>query len=219
MNLVSVVRAGKISETPGLPPCPCHIGATLLVHATMTELEQFETFMLNYQNMVFTHAFRLLGNQAEASDVSQTVFLKAYERFAELANSPTVGGWLKRVATNLCLNHLQRYRARWRLFSEMTTGDDDEDHHPDPAAEGPSPGTLGDDEKRLLEEALRRLPDSQRVPLVLHHFEDLSCEQIAAELDVSVGKVKTDMHRGRLALRRKLLRNEAGELSALRTGA
>lgn len=186
----------------------------------MTDLEEFETFMRNYQNMVFTHALRLLGNQAEASDVSQTVFLKAYERFGEIGGSPAVGGWLKKVATNLCLNHLQRYRARWRLFSELATGDDDGDeHHPDPAAEAPSPGTLGDDEKRLLEAALQRLPDTQRVPLVLHHFEDRSCEQIAADLGVSVGKVKTDMHRGRLALRRKLLRNEAGELSGLRSGA
>ena len=186
----------------------------------MSELEDFESFMRNYQNMVFTHAFRLLGNQAEAADVSQTVFLKAYEKFAEIAHSPTVGGWLKTVTTNLCLNHLQRYRNRWRLFSELAPADaDDAEPHLEPIAEPTESAAMGDDEKRLLEEALRRLPDAQRVPLVLHHFEDRSCEDIARELRVSVGKVKTDMHRGRLALRRKLLRNEAGELSALRTGA
>jgi RNA polymerase sigma-70 factor, ECF subfamily len=185
----------------------------------MADLEEFETFMRNYQNMVFTHALRLLGNPAEAADVSQTVFLKAFERFADIAGSPTIGGWLKKVTTNYCLNHLQRYRARWKLFSDLANDEDDDGHGPDPAAEEPAAGSLGDDEKRLLEEALRRLPDAQRVPLVLHHFEDLSCEQIASDLGVSVGKVKTDMHRGRLALRRKLLRNETGELSALRTGA
>jgi len=73
--------------------------------------------MQSYQNMVFSTALRLLANQAEAEDVSQEVFLKAYERFAELRDSPTAGGWQKKVATNLSLNHLSRYRSRWSFFS------------------------------------------------------------------------------------------------------
>src|SRR5919108_3904075 len=91
----------------------------------MTDAEQFEAFMKAYQNMVFSTASRLLGNEAEAEDVSQEVFLKAYERFAELQQSPTAGGWLKTVTRNLCLNHLTRYRSRWRFFSEMVSGRDD----------------------------------------------------------------------------------------------
>ena len=55
-----------------------------------------------------------------------------------------------------------------------------------------------------LEQAVRNLPDHQRVPLVLFHFEELSYQQIAEALKVSVGKVKTDIHRGREALRRLL---------------
>src|SRR5258708_38587815 len=93
----------------------------------MTEPIQFESFMRAYQNMVFSTAVRLLGNDAEAQDIAQDVFLKAYERFQELSQSPTVGGWLKTVTTNLCLNHLSRYRARWRFFSEMLPRDGDED--------------------------------------------------------------------------------------------
>jgi len=81
--------------------------------------------MRNYQNMVFSTAMRLLTNQSEAEDVTQEVFLRAYERFGELQGSPTVGGWLKTVATNLSLNHLSRYRSRWKFFSEMFTGDPD----------------------------------------------------------------------------------------------
>jgi RNA polymerase sigma-70 factor (ECF subfamily) len=55
-----------------------------------------------------------------------------------------------------------------------------------------------------MERALAQLPAHQRVPLVLFHFEEQSTQQIAAALGVSVAKVKTDMHRGRLALRRSL---------------
>ena len=67
--------------------------------------------MQRYQNMVFSTAMRLLANQTEAEDVAQETFLRAYDHFDELHSSPTAGGWLKRVATNLCLNHLSRYRA------------------------------------------------------------------------------------------------------------
>src|SRR5437867_13061855 len=92
----------------------------------MIDSQQFEAFMRAYQNMVFTTAVRLLSSEAEAEDVSQEVFLKAYERYAELKDSPTVGGWLKTVTRNLCWNHLSRYRARWRFFFEMASDRDEE---------------------------------------------------------------------------------------------
>src|SRR5512135_2339347 len=85
----------------------------------MSDAQQFEAFMRQYQNMVFSTAMRLLANPTEAEDVAQEVFLKAYERFAELGDSPTAGGWLRKVATNLSLNHLSRYRSRWSFFSEL----------------------------------------------------------------------------------------------------
>lgn len=88
----------------------------------MTDAQQFELFMRNYQNMVFSTAMRLLANHAEAEDVVQEVFLKAFERFEQLRDNPSAGGWLKTVATNLCLNHLSRYRSRWSFFSELFQG-------------------------------------------------------------------------------------------------
>src|SRR3954468_9959030 len=98
----------------------------------MTDAEQFETFMREYQNMVFSTAMRLVVDQSQAEDISQEVFLKAYERFAELKDSPTVAGWLKTVATNMSLNHLTRYRARWSFFSELSApGEEGEEREMD----------------------------------------------------------------------------------------
>jgi RNA polymerase sigma-70 factor (ECF subfamily) len=85
----------------------------------MTGVARFEAFVREYQDMVFATAVRLLGREADAEDVAQTVFMRAFERFAEISESPAAAGWLKTVTTNLCLNHLSRYRARWRFFSEM----------------------------------------------------------------------------------------------------
>jgi len=171
----------------------------------MTEELQFEAFMRAYQDMVYSIAVRLLGREAEAEDVAQEVFLRAYERFHEIQHSPTAGGWLKTVTRNLCLNHLTRYRARWRFFSELASEETETeflDRVPAPDRRDEDMETAG--QRQVLDVALQKLPPGQRVPLVLYHFEDLSYEEIAARLGISLAKVKTDIHRGRETLRRKL---------------
>jgi RNA polymerase sigma-70 factor, ECF subfamily len=169
----------------------------------MDETSKFEQFMRNYQDMVYSVAIRLLASDADAQDVAQTVFLKAYENFATLDGNPSAGGWLKTVTTNLCLNHLSRYRARWKFFSEMKSEDDDRAYEDSVPSQDRMDATLAESDYRvLLEQAIRKLPNAQRVPLVLYHFEDQSYEEIAKKLRVSLSKVKTDIHRARLALKR-----------------
>src|SRR3984885_4502294 len=161
--------------------------------ARMAEVQEFETFVRNYQNMVFSVAARIVGNPIDAQDIAQEVFIKAYQRFDELKESGTVGGWLKTVATNLSINHLNRYRARWRFFSEQA-----------------EPTEIAVEEekengrKEALELAIRKLPDAQRVPLVLFHFQEMSYEEIAAKLQISLAKVRSDIHRGRETLKKLL---------------
>jgi RNA polymerase sigma-70 factor (ECF subfamily) len=168
----------------------------------MTDADQFERFVHEYKDMVFATAWRLLRGSGEAEDVAQAVFLKAFERFDEIGASPTAAGWLKTVTVNLCLNHLSRYRNRWRLFSEFD--DDDGFDTASPASASPDTNVEFAAHQQRLQRALRRLPDRQRVPLVLFHFEELSYQDIAAALGVSIGKIKTDIHRGREALRQVL---------------
>ena len=171
----------------------------------MSDVARFEAFVHEYQDMVFATAVRLLGRESEAEDIAQTVFMRAFERLDEVVESPAAPGWLKTVTTNLCLNHLSRHRSRWRLFSEM-----------DPVREMPrlearialmasAPEEMERvDAQERLERALRRLPDHQRVPLVLFHFDEMSYQAIAEALRVSLAKVKSDIHRGREALKQEL---------------
>jgi len=172
----------------------------------MTDSQQFETFMSNYQNMVFSTALRLTANRAEAEDIAQEVFLRAFQRYDELQHSPTAGGWLRTVATNLSLNHLSRYRSRWSFFSELLTSRDDEEPAEMQFAANDDLGADLEraDRSQIVEEALQSLPEAQRVPLVLYHLEGFKYDEIADKLKISIGKVKTDIFRGREALRRKL---------------
>jgi RNA polymerase sigma-70 factor (ECF subfamily) len=182
----------------------------------MNDTGGFEAFVREFQDMVFAVAIRLLGNAVEAEDVAQTVFLKAFERFDEIEASPARAGWLKTVTTNACLNHLARYRSRWRLFSELTREGSDAaepSERLDALVTAAAPGgastraddALEDAERQAqLEQTLQALPDHQRVPLVLFHFEEKSSQEIATLTGVSLAKVKTDIHRGRDALRKAL---------------
>jgi RNA polymerase sigma-70 factor (ECF subfamily) len=164
--------------------------------------------MRAYQDMVFSTAARLTGNDAQAQDIAQETFLKAYENFDKLRDSPTVGGWLKTVTTRMTLNYIIRHRNRWRFFADLRRADAEED---EPDFDVPVPDTvLADlddaDRHALVERALQGLPDHQRIPLVLFHFEDMSYEDIARQLRISLPKLKTDILRGRAALAKTLER-------------
>ncbi len=161
--------------------------------------------MRTYQDMVFSTAMRLLGHESEAEDVVQEAFLKAYEHWKELVSSPTAGGWIRTVARNLALNHLTRYRSRWQFFSELSDPEGERDFGAELPSLDESQINIGEGDRwQALEQAVESLPNNQRIPLVLYHFEDMSYEDIAARLGVSMAKVKTDIHRARLALYQKL---------------
>jgi RNA polymerase sigma-70 factor, ECF subfamily len=169
---------------------------------------EYTSFVRAHQDLVFSIAARLTGDDAQAEDIAQEVFLRAYKNFESIRYSDTVRGWLKTVTTNLALNHITRYRNRWRVFSGLRAADAEEDA-PDVEIEDEA-DLVADleavDREQIVEQCLQSLPEHQRVPLVLYHFEELSYEQIARDLKVSVPKVKTDIFRGRAALARILAR-------------
>ena len=160
--------------------------------------------MRAYQDMVYSTAARISGSETQAEDIAQEVFIRAYEHFSDLRDSVTAGGWLKTVTTNLTLNYLSRYRKRWRLFSEMRPVSEDSESDA-PELDWEVPDTIMADlsaEQRgeIVDAALRQLPEHQRLPLVLYHFEELSYQEIADKLNVSLTKIKTDIRRARAAL-------------------
>jgi RNA polymerase sigma-70 factor, ECF subfamily len=173
----------------------------------MTVPQDFTTFMRNYQDMVYSTAVRLIGNETQAEDIAQEVFIKAHEHFDNLKTSTTAGGWLKTVATNLSINHIQRYKKRWSFFSDLVHRDNE---GAEKEVEFAAPDTFFSgvdttERREWIERALEKLPEHQRVPLVLYHFEDMPYDDIAKKMRVSLSKVKTDILRGREALAKILV--------------
>lgn len=159
--------------------------------------------------MVFTTAARILGNETDAEDIAQEVFLRAFKHYDSISQSETAGGWLKVVTRNLCINHLNRYRSRWRTFTDQFSrrGTGKEDAVISlPEDESSALDLENIDRREIIAQALQALPSKQRVPLILYHFENMSYREIASHLKISLSKTKTDIFRGRRALKKVLLR-------------
>lgn len=141
-------------------------------------------------------AYRLTGNHADAQDLVQEVLLRA-RKGLEAYRPGSMEAWLSRIATNAFLDDVRRRRRR------------PTESYGDKVAEIPSPhdveseiaeGSLSDD----LQQALLRLPEEFRLAVVLCDVVGLTYEEIAEELGVPVGTVRSRIHRGRTALRKAL---------------
>ncbi|HEU4424173.1 MAG TPA: SigE family RNA polymerase sigma factor [Pilimelia sp.] len=133
------------------------------------------------------HAY--VGDLAEAQDLAQESFCRAWQRWKAVAGYEDPMGWIRRVAMNLANSRWRRLRvARQHLRRQPVTT---------------IPG-LGPDHVALVS-ALRLLPADQRRAMVLHYLVDLPVAEVAHEMGVAVGTVKSWLHRGRTALAARLV--------------
>lgn len=171
------------------------------------EESAYERLIERFQAPVYNLAYRLLNDQADASDVAQEVFLKIFRNVGSFRGDSSLRTWVYRIAVNESHN-----RRRW-LFrhrrGEMGIDEtfEDSDCREKPlmdAGETPFDFTVNREAQVLLEEALAGVNPVFRTALVLREIEDMSYEEIAEILEVSIGTVKSRIVRGREALRRNL---------------
>jgi RNA polymerase sigma factor (sigma-70 family) len=154
---------------------------------------------------VYRLAYRLTGNQHDAEDLTQEVFVRVFRSLASYTPG-TFEGWLHRITTNLFLD-LVRRRARIR-FDALP---DDAERIPGPDRAGmQSPAQAYDDTHfdADVQAALDALPADFRAAVVLCDLEGLSYEEIAATLGIKIGTVRSRIHRGRAQLRAALLHRD-----------
>jgi RNA polymerase sigma-70 factor (ECF subfamily) len=167
--------------------------------------QAYEALIAEYQHPVYGLVYRLLGDAAESADVTQEVFLKIFRNIATFREHSSLRTWIYRIAVNEAYNSKRWFSRHHR--QEIST-DPAEPGRPGIAwqANGPSPFELaaGQEMRAKVERALTLLNPNFRAAVVLRDIEDLSYDEIAAILDVSLGTVKSRILRGREALRRLL---------------
>jgi RNA polymerase sigma-70 factor (ECF subfamily) len=174
--------------------------------AQQGDVRAFEQLFQQYQKGIYNAIYQIVRSEADAADLTQDVFVRAYRALPRLQSPEAFTSWLYRIAINLSRNHL-RDTARARTESLEFGDPDDEgggqreiaDTTADPAAKAQSR-----DVQERVQRAIATLSEDHRTVITLHHIEDMPVEEIARILNVSVGTVKSRLSRARENLRRKL---------------
>lgn len=161
----------------------------------------FDRLVERYQRRVLGVAYRLLGNAQDAADAAQEVFLRAFRSLSSLEEPQRFAGWLTRIACNLALNYRRGRRSGVSLsVDEGDTGLNDGAVSPALVEVSHDP-TLTDEVRQAIERAIARLPEKQRISLVLFALEGLSHKEVAEILDCGIEAVKWNVFQARKKLK------------------
>lgn len=161
----------------------------------------FGALVQKYQDRIYNLCRYLLDNPQDAEDAAQDTFVKAFQGLKGFTPTSSFYTWLYRIAVNTCLDHKRKFSLRSVLFSlgNNSTPDDFPSRSPTPEA-----ALAVKQSVQALHTALHRLSSKLRTVIVLKELEDLSYEEIAEILDVSVGTVKSRISRAREELRKNM---------------
>jgi RNA polymerase sigma-70 factor (ECF subfamily) len=174
-------------------------------------MQSFESIYEAYGEKIINLAFRLCGNQETARDLTQEIFLKVYQNLEGFEGKSHIYTWIYRIAINHIYTFLRRERRyRWLDLLDKSVSDSLSDNQIDPAfhSSNPSPSPDGavqsSQRAEIVWRTIQSLPAKYRVPLVLHHYEELSYKEIAETLDLSLSAVEARIHRAKKKLIKKL---------------
>jgi RNA polymerase sigma-70 factor (ECF subfamily) len=158
-----------------------------------------------YQRRAYNLAFRLLGDGEEAADVVQDALVRAYTRLGEFRGDAAFSTWLYRIVHNMCLDAL-RWRARHPRAPLPAAGGPESRPASAPAdpGDGPEAAALRREQRDALVRALAELSPEFRAAVVLRDVQGLDYAEVAAITGVSLGTVKSRLHRARARLRELL---------------
>jgi RNA polymerase sigma-70 factor, ECF subfamily len=156
--------------------------------------EAYGELVTRYQASVFNVCYRILHERGEAEDLAQEAFVRAYDRIDTFDIEREFGPWIRRVAANLCLNHLESQRTTAELNDER---DADNDQRLESAVEV-------HERSEQIRNALASLPAHYRVVIELRHYQEMSYDEIAEELSIPLSNVKSNLFRARKILAEKL---------------
>src|SRR5947199_512282 len=163
----------------------------------------FEKLIERHQSLVAGTVARMLGSNSDVEDIAQQVFIRVWKSARRYVPRAKFTTWLLKITRNLVFNELRRAKRHAHLPLQPEAGAEDPPLK-DEANLAPDASLLEGELQRTIEGAILQLPETQRMALVLRRYEQLSYEQIAEVLDLSVPAVKSVLFRARTELRSRL---------------
>src|SRR5213595_3105692 len=165
----------------------------------------FEQLIERHQSLVAGTVARMLGSNSDVEDIAQQVFIRVWKSARRYVPRAKFTTWLLKITRNLVFNELRRSK-RHALVPLQTDPGAEEFPLKDEKNPPPDASLLETELQQAIEDAIMQLPESQRMALILRRYEQLSYEEIAEILDLSVPAVKSVLFRARTELRSRLSR-------------
>jgi RNA polymerase sigma-70 factor, ECF subfamily len=182
-----------------------YLGEAMKDATTVADSQQRQNqFISDNLRRVFLIVYRMVGNVADAQDLTQEVFIKVLQRSEQLKDADKAAHWLSRIATNTAIDFLRRNgRAS---FSDV---DDLAEPLVNPASDSPEQMLLRNERRAYLDDGLRLLTSRERAALLLRDVEGLPAEEVARELHCSKATVRSHIANARIKFRRYLERRKS----------
>lgn len=192
------------------PPVPSD--PELVHRAKAGDLAAFEALVSRHERHIYSLAWRMLGHDQDAQDVTQQAFLNALQHLGSFREEAGFGTWLSRIAAHAALKVIRKRKGLDTISLEAATEPDPDDGaipHPEFIADwrhSPEELVQQGETRRLIEEALAELDDKHRLVFLLRDVEGHSVRETALALGLSEANVKVRLLRARLRLRERLTR-------------
>jgi RNA polymerase sigma-70 factor (ECF subfamily) len=172
------------------------IDAELIARAAGGDPAAFQMLVEQHRSMVYRVAYQFAGNHYDAEDIAQDVFIKVFRSLPRFRQDAQFTSWIYRIAMNACIDHRRRQSPAGAAAFVAASSEQAEQGMVNTAEESPGPetsayaGELG----QVLEAAVSRLPQGQRIVFVMRHHEGLKLGEIALALGLAEGTVKRQLH-------------------------
>jgi RNA polymerase sigma factor (sigma-70 family) len=167
------------------------------------DTQAFEQLIEKHQTLVAGTVARMLGSSSDVEDIAQQVFIRVWKSARRYVPRAKFTTWLLKITRNLVFNELRRTKRRPHVPLQPEQGVENAPFR-DETNPAPDASLLESELQHAIEDAIQQLPETQRMALVLRRYEQLSYEQIAEVLDLSVPAVKSVLFRARTELRSRL---------------
>lgn len=167
--------------------------------AAKADPQAWDEIVERYGERIYNLAYRFTGNQPEAEDLTQDIFLKLYRNLDRYRGDVPLMAWTLRLSRNLCIDHYRHHRSRRQaetvsdeVLAQMPSGDD------------PQRRSQASERRRLVHQVLAEMSENLASVLMLRDLQGLTYEEIAGFFEVPVGTIKSRLNRGRRELVRRI---------------
>lgn len=174
----------------------------LIKQSISGDVESFEQLIRQYQRMAYNVAYRMMGNEEDAKDMTQEALVKVFKKLKSFRMDASFSTWLYRIVMNTCKDEMRKKKMSTISIDQSIETEDSQVYFElEEKGLGPEEKLLQKETQNLVHSALQEIPEDNRMVLILRDIKNLTYDEISEVLNIPKGTVKSRINRGRLALK------------------